>query len=145
MKIAFASDHAGFELKEELKSYVEALGHSVKDFGALELDEDDDYPDLVVPAAKAVASGKMDRAIILGGSGQGEAIAANRIKGVRAVVFYGGVRNIPRVSREHNDANIFSIGARFVDKEEAKEVVGMWLDAEFSGEERHARRIKKLG
>ena len=145
MKIGLAADHAGYELKEELKDFIESMGHTVKDFGATELDEDDDYPDFIQPAAEAVANEKVDKAIVLGGSGQGEAMVANRIKGVRAAVFYGGIRNIIRLSREHNDANILSLGAGFIDEETAKEVVQMWLEADFSDEERHARRIKKLG
>jgi len=144
MKIAFATDHAGFELKEELVPFVESLGHKVKDFGAFELDGDDDFNDFVVPAVKAVVAGKVDRAIILGNSGQGEAMAANRIKGARAAVFYGGVRNIPRIVREHNDANVLSLGAGFLRKKESKEVVQMWLEADFSEEERYIRRNKKL-
>ena len=144
MKIFVATDHAGFELKEKLKPFIESLGHEVEDLGAHELNKEDDYPDLITPAAHAVAKDSDSRGIILGGSGQGEAIAANRIFGVRAVVYYGGSEQILTLSREHNDANILSIGARFLNEKEAKEAVELWLRTPFSGEERHLRRIKKL-
>lgn len=144
MKIFIGSDHAGFELKQKLISFVELLGHEVVDKGAFTLDEHDDYPDFIVPVAEEVAKDSSSRGIILGGSGQGEAIAANRVKGARAVVFYGGPLDIVELSREHNDANILSLGARFVSEGEAETAVQLWLETEFSGDERHARRIKKV-
>ncbi len=144
MKIALGTDHAGFHLKERIKSWLEAEGHAVFDYGAKEEEPGDDYPDYVVPAAKAVASGEAERAVIFGGSGQGEAIAANRVNGVRAVVYYGLAEEILILSREHNDANVLSIGARFVTSEEAQEAITIWLGTAFSGDERHLRRIKKL-
>lgn len=144
MKIALAADHAGFELKESLKEFLEADGHEVIDFGAETEDPGDDYPDFVVPAAQAVAAGDVDKGIIIGGSGQAEAMAANRIKGVRAAVFYGGDEEILPLSREHNDANILSLGARFIDEDLAKEMAMLWLATEFSGDERHVRRIAKI-
>ncbi len=144
MKIALGADHAGVALKEEIKTWLEADGHAIFDYGALEENPDDDYPDFVIPAAKAVASGEAECAIIFGGSGQGEAIAANRIQGIRAVVYYGLVEEILTLSREHNDANVLSLGARFLTSEEAREAVHIWLSTEFSGDERHIRRIKKL-
>jgi len=144
-KVFFATDHAGFELKEVLVSFVrDELGYEVQDFGAYELNTEDDYPDYIVRAAKAVSENSNSRAIVLGGSGQGEAITANRISGVRAVVWYGGSTDIITLSREHNDANILSIGARFVSVEDAKEAVRVWLNTEFTQEERHVRRIRKL-
>jgi len=145
MRIAIASDHAGFELKGKLVPFLQNLGHEVEDFGAHELDPTDDYPDFVAPAAKAVSDGKADRGIVLGWSGQGEAMAANRIKGIRAaVVYHSGGQNVARLSREHNDSNVLSLGAKFLDEDVAKEIVGVWLETEFSGDERHVRRHKKM-
>lgn len=150
LKVLFASDHAGFELKEILRDYVATLGYDVEDFGAFSYDESDDYPDIILPAAKAVGENPTEtRAIILGGSGQGEAMAANRIPGVRATVYYGEPAgehegDIITLSRSHNDANVLSLGARFLTSEMAKEAVHAWLSAKFSGDERHARRIAKL-
>ncbi len=155
MKIIFGSDHAGYALKEVLKELVLALGHEVEDMGAATFDPEDDYPDYITPAAKRVAelSKGSDsdevRGIILGGSGQGEAIAANRIKGVRAVVYYGPSTlgdqlDIVALSREHNNANVLSLGARALETEHAKEVVTRWLLHEFSRDPRHIRRIEKI-
>lgn len=145
MTIHFAADHAGFELKNELMAFVKnELGHSVEDHGATKLDQKDDYPDFVERAAHALAAAPEDRAIILGGSGQGEAIAANRVKGIRAALYYGGNPEIIKLSREHNNSNALSLGARFLNIEEAKEAVRLWLSLPFSGEERHQRRIEKI-
>ena len=149
MKIYLASDHAGLELKDKVKKYLAELGHAVEDFGPSRFDPEDDYPDLIRPAAEAVAKESESRGIIFGGSGQGEAIVANRVSGVRAVVFYGGgwvafVENVIRLSRDHNDSNILSIGARFVDFDHAKPAIDLWLKTPFSREERHARRIRKI-
>lgn len=145
MKIYIGSDHAGFELKQKLISFVGSLGYEAVDMGAFSLDEHDDYPDFVVPVARAVAEDPAGaRGIILGGSGQGEAIAANRVPGARAAVFYGGQLDIVELSREHNDANILSLGARFVSEGEAETAVQLWLETEFSGDERHMRRIRKI-
>ncbi|MDO8604814.1 MAG: RpiB/LacA/LacB family sugar-phosphate isomerase [bacterium] len=144
MKIFIGSDHAGFELKEKLLPFFRAEGHEVEDMGAHILEALDDYPDFIRPVAEAVAKDTQSRGIIIGGSGQGEAICANRVKGVRAAVYYGGPFDIAVLSREHNDANILSLGARFVDEDEAREVVRVWLETAFSGDERHARRIAKL-
>lgn len=143
--IYFATDHRGFALKEKLKVFVEGLGYEVQDFGAFEEDPEDDYPNFIRSAAEAVSKNPIqDRAIILGGSGQGEAIVANRFSGVRAAVFYGGPMDVVRLSREHNDANVLSLGAAFVDEEMAKETVRLWLATPFSGEERHIRRIHEI-
>jgi ribose 5-phosphate isomerase B len=145
MNIYFATDHAGFELKEKLKVYVKTLGLTVYDKGAFDFDEQDDYPDFIAQAAKEVsADPENTRAIILGGSGQGEAIVANRFPNVRAVVYYGGNEEILKLSRQHNDANILSLGARFLSEKEAESAVKIWLSEKFTSEERHSRRIKKV-
>ena len=143
MKILLASDHAGFELKEFLSNHLIQLGYNVEDCGAYEMDSTDDYPDFIIPAARKVASDPDSRGIIMGGSGQGEAIAANRIKGVRAAVYYDGPIDIVRLSRSHNNANILSLGARFISNEKAVEVVKMWFNEPFEGG-RHQKRIDKL-
>ncbi len=144
--IYFATDHAGFSLKNALVAYVrEELSYEVVDCGATSLDAEDDYPDFIQKAAEAVAEAPHDRmAIILGGSGTGEAIVANRFPGVRAAVYYGGNSEIITLSRLHNDANVLSLGARFLTEDEAKEVVMEWLNTEFSHEDRHVRRISKI-
>lgn len=160
MKVYFAADHAGFELKKVLIRYVISFGVEVEDMGALVMDEMDDYPVFVAPAIRKlsadVAAGQTkSRAILLGGSGQGEAMVANRFTGIRAAVYYGQPRtvhtsesdrglDIVALSREHNDANVLSLGARFVSTDEAKEVVRIWLERPFSGAERHMRRIKMI-
>jgi ribose 5-phosphate isomerase B len=145
MKVYFATDHAGFELKQQLVQYVQdELGHEVIDLGADHYDPEDDYPDFMKPAAEAVSGDADDRAILLGGSGQGEAMVANRVPGARATVYYGGPEEIITLSREHNDANILSLGARFLDIPTAKKVVALWLATPFSEEERHIRRITQI-
>ncbi len=142
MTIHLAADHAGFELKEGLKAHLLSFGHDVVDMGAYEFSPEDDYPDFIMPCAQKVAEGGIG--IILGGSGQGEAMAANRVTGVRAAVFYGGDLELVRLAREHNDANILSLGARFLSLDEAKAAAELFLSASFSGDERHARRIGKF-
>ncbi|MFC1595219.1 ribose 5-phosphate isomerase B [Patescibacteria group bacterium] len=144
MKIYLGTDHAGFELKESIKQFLIEKGHDVEDFGASSFDKEDDYPDFIKPVAEAVARDpEQSRGIILGGSGQGEAITANRFKGVRAVVYYGGDIDIVKLSREHNNANVLSFGARFVSEQEAKQAIELWLSIEFEGG-RHQRRIDKI-
>jgi len=143
-KIFLSSDHAGFELKEEIKKHILNLGFELKDMGAHKLEPKDDYPDFIVPAARAVAKNPGSRGIIFGASGQGEAIAANKIKGIRAALYYGGNIEIVKLSRTHNNANILSLGARFLGKEEAIKVVDAWLKTDFSNEPRHRRRIRKI-
>ena len=144
MNIHLATDHAGLELKNNIKEYLIGKGYSITDHGAHEYDADDDYPDFIFPCAIAVAADpNRSRGIILGGSGQGEAMAANRIKGVRAAVFYGSEPEIVRLSREHNNANILSLGARFISKEKIYKVIKNWLAEPFE-EGRHQRRIDKL-
>lgn len=145
MKIYIGADHAGFKLKEKLKIFLTELGYELEDKGAFELNPDDDYPDFISKVAEKVSSdSKIARGVILGGSGQGEAICANRFSGVRAAVYYGGPDEIVKLSREHNDANILSLGARFMDEEQAKKAVTIWLETAFSKEERHKRRIEKI-
>lgn len=159
IKLILASDHAGFTLKEKIKSWLETEGYKVLDVGAHSLVPEDDYPVYMSSASLKVAEdleGKT-KAIIFGGSGQGEAIVANRFPGVRAVVWYGDVtgnnassdgaptgHDIITLSREHNDANVLSIGARFVNEDQAKSAVKKWLDTPFSGEEKHQRRNEQI-
>ena len=143
MKIVLATDHAGFELKNHIKEFLNKEGYTVEDFGAYEYNGLDDYPDFIIPAARVVGSSPNTFGIIFGGSGQGEAMAANRIKGVRAVVYYDGPKKIVKLSRQHNDANILSLGARFISKGKAEDVIRLWLKTPFEGE-RHLKRIKKL-
>ena len=143
MKIHIATDHAGLDLKNIIRDFLISKGHEVTDHGAHEYDALDDYPDYIFPCAEAVASDLESRGIILGGSGQGEAMAANRVKGVRAAVFYNGPVEIVKLSREHNNANILSLGARFMTEDEIYDVIELWLDEQFGGG-RHQRRIDKL-
>lgn len=162
MKIYIASDHAGFELKEELKAYLPelGLGYEVEDMGPERLNPEDDYPDFVMPLARKVAEDTGTIGIILGGSGQGEAMCANRVPGARAVVFYGqeapkqsidvrGVLSadtfeVVKLAREHNNANIISLGVRFITEDEAKFAVELFLATQFTVEERHIRRLSKF-
>ncbi len=160
MKIALATDHAGFEQLKDLQLYLESLGHECENFGPTALNLGDDYPDFIFKAAKAVATSSYERGIILGASGEGEAMAANRLRGVRCAVFYGPAvarkvvdingrvshdpYEIVRLSRLHNDSNILSLAARFVTLEDMKQVVKLWLETDFSNEPRHVRRIEKL-
>lgn len=144
MKIFLGSDHAGFDLKNKIKEYLGQLGEEVFDKGANNCDPEDDYPDFIAPVAREVSEDKRARGIILGGSGQGEAILANKFPGIRATVYYGGDKEIIKLSRTHNDANILSLGARFLDEKEALEVVRLWLATPFSKEEKYERRIKEV-
>jgi ribose 5-phosphate isomerase B len=145
MKIYFAADHAGFEMKNMLLEYAKELGYEVEDCGAYELDPNDDYPEFVKKAAQKVSEDpKSNKAIILGGSGQGEDMVADKFENVRSAEYYGGNIEIVRLSREHNDSNILSLGARFLKEDEAKEAVKMWLETPFSHEERHERRIENI-
>jgi ribose 5-phosphate isomerase B len=147
--IHVGADHAGFYLKEALVTYLEKLNYEVIDHGANHFDEFDDYPDFVVPVAKAVSERPHNvKGIIIGGSGQGEAMAANQFPNVRATVFYGnkvfGGSDIIKLSRQHNDANVLSLGARFVSTGEAKRAVKTWLNTPFSEDYKYIRRIKKI-
>jgi ribose 5-phosphate isomerase B len=160
MHIALATDHAGFEQLKLLQAYLESLGHSCHNFGPQEFNPNDDYPDFIRLAAQGVGSNEFERGIILGGSGQGEAMTANRVHGVRCALFYGPVvplrvidaegtesrdpYAIVRLSREHNNANMLSLAARFVSLEDMKNVIKIWLETGFSDNERHQRRIEKI-
>ena len=143
MKIYIAADHAGFNLKNYLIKQLLADGYDIEDCGAFDFDPLDDYPDFIIPAAEKVANQPNSRGIIIGGSGQGEAMAANRIQGVRAAVYYDGPIDIVKLSRLHNNANILSLGARFLSVERATEILNIWLEEKFEGE-RHENRINKL-
>lgn len=142
MKLYIGGDHAGFEMKNALKRYLLDLGYQIEDFGPYEFDPQDDYPDFVIPLAEAVAKDPESKGIIIAGSGQGEIMCANKIKGIRAALVYDDYS--AKISREHNDANIMAMGARVVDLATAKRLVKIWLDTPFSNEERHLRRIKKI-
>ena len=155
MKIYLASDHAGYELKEALWPFLRERGFDVEDRGPTVFAPEDDYPDYILSLAAKVADEKGSLGIAIGASGQGEAIVANRIKGVRAAVYYGPAAhaqmdsdgkalNMLASTREHNDTNVLSLGARFMSIEEAKGAVLLWLQTPFSNEERHMRRIKKI-
>lgn len=159
MRIYFAADHAGFELKNSLINFVRGeLGHETHDCGAHSLDPSDDYPQIIAEAARRLSedaqNGIDSRAIILGASGQGEAMVANRFKGVRAAIYYGGDAvqtdaagkqlDMLTSTRQHNDANALSLGARFMTGEQAQHAVKKWLATPFSGEDRHERRIRHI-
>lgn len=175
--VYLGSDHRGFALKEKIKQWLSDWNYQYEDCGAFSYDKDDDYPDFVHKAARAVANDpEQNRGIILGGSGQGEAMVANRYKGVRAAVFYGPpfqfsilskkkwllifgaggatgvfekmqldtVEQLIRLSREHNNANVLSLGASFMNYESAKKIIKLWLDTSFSNEIRNKRRVEKI-
>lgn len=160
MKLAITTDHAGYENLKQLKVWLESAGHEVQDFGPQAFDAEDDYPDFMFPAAKAVAGGECDAGIILGGSGQGEAMAANRITGVRCTLFYspaiakepvdaeGNMSDDPyeilKLSRQHNHANVLSLSSRFLSLGEMKRAIEVWLTTPYSDAQRHARRVSKL-
>ncbi|OGZ07227.1 MAG: ribose-5-phosphate isomerase [Candidatus Lloydbacteria bacterium RIFCSPLOWO2_01_FULL_50_20] len=146
MKIYIGCDHAGYEMKEALASYLEKeLDYTVLDMGAHQNDPNDDYTDFITLVAQEVSHDPdVCRGIVLGGSGQGEAIVANRFPNVRCAVFYGGTLDIVKLSRDHNNANILSLAARFLTLPEAKAAVKLWLETPFSEDERHKRRLKKL-
>lgn len=142
--VYFASDHAGYELKTSLIEYVKSLGYEIEDLGPYEYDPNDDYPITINPLAEKVAHQTAVCGIIIGGSGQGEAIVANRHEGVRAIEYYGGDLEIVVLGREHNDANVLSLGARFVSIDEAKQAVKFFLETPFSEDVRHVRRINEI-
>ncbi len=153
MKIIVGSDHAGFGLKEKLIPYLKELGYEIEDKGASEYNETDDYPDFIIPVAREISRHPNEiKGIIFGGSGQGEAMAANKFKNVRAAVYYGQGQcvvkeeneSILKLSREHNDANVLSFGARFITEEEMKKAVKEWLDTPFVDNDRHKRRLAKM-
>ena len=161
MKIYLAADHAGFDIKEKVKVNLEEKEYEIEDCGAYEFNKDDDYPDFISLAAENVSKNPQDaKGIIFGGSGQAEAIVANKFKNVRCAIFYSpalpvGVADVTgrmstdpyemiRLAREHNDTNMLSIGARFLKADEAIKVVSLWLQAPFEQAERHVRRIEKI-
>ncbi len=140
MKIALGTDHAGFEYKEQIKAFLTAAGHEVVDFGTHSA-ETTDYPLFVRPAAEAVGAGKCDRGIVLGGSGNGEAITANRVRGVRCALCWNV--ETARLARAHNDANMISLGQRMISRDTALAIVKVWLETPFEGG-RHLRRIELI-
>lgn len=160
MKIALSTDHAGFNALQKLEFFLERGGYECLNYGPELYDPEDDYPDYIKAAARAVAAGECQAGIILGGSGQGEAIVANRFSGVRCAVYYGAVKppgaidaaghaaiddyEIIRLSRQHNDSNMLSLSGRFLDQGMIEKAVAIWLETPFSDEERHKRRISKL-
>jgi len=160
MKIYLAADHGGFELKNALKDYVGTLGHEAVDCGNTEFDKDDNFPDFILEAAQEVSHNPGSRGVFVGGSGQGEAMAANRVPGVRATTYYGSVKavtavdvtgrqsddpyEIIKLGRLHNDSNVLSFGARFVELEDAKQALKIWLETDFSGQDRYQRRIDQI-
>lgn len=159
MKIYIAADHAGFYLKKQLIQYLGVKNIEVEDCGAYEMNEDDDYPNFIIPCAKKVADDKDSKGVVIGGSGQAEAICANKVKGIRAALFYGPVKSqgavdmtgrkssnpyeIVRLARLHNNANILSLSSRFQTSDEAKAALTIFLDTEFEGG-RHIARLEKI-
>ena len=143
--ILFATDHAGFELRDFVLEHLRSLGCTLEDMGPQKEKEGDDYPDISAPLAKRISE-EPDKyvGIVMGGSGQGEAIVCNKYPNVRAAVFYGGDEDIVKLSREHNDANVLSLGARFLSADQAKKAAELWLATEFSEDARHIRRIEKI-
>ena len=137
VKIAIGSDHAGFAYKEKIRAMLAGLGHEVRDFGTFSA-EPVDYPLFIRPAAEAVARGECERGIVLGGSGNGEAMVANKVHGIRCALCWS--LETARLAREHNDSNVLSLGERMIPEELALEIVRVWLETPFAGG-RHARRI----
>ena len=161
MQVYLASDHTGLELKKTIHQYLTELGYEVEDCGAFDYDKDDDYPDFISKAAEAVSKDpENNKAIIFGGSGQAEMMLANKYKGVRTALFYAPAiptqaaditgrmsedpYEIVKLTRQHNNANILSLGIRFLTEDQAKQAVKIWLETSFPGEERHVRRINKI-
>jgi ribose 5-phosphate isomerase B len=142
MKIYLATDHAGFEFKEHIKSFLLSEGFDAEDCGAFSYNKDDDYPDFIVVAARKVAGNPGTFGIVLGKSGAGECIVANKVKGIRA--FLGVSEKNVLLARKHNDANVISLGSDFISEEIAKQLVKLFLQTPFSNEERHVRRIEKI-
>jgi ribose 5-phosphate isomerase B len=155
MKVYIASDHAGFELKRVLRQSIRETGYDVEDLGPSALNEDDDFPDYVFPLARKVSAEEGSLGIVLGASGQGEAMVANRVKGIRAAVYYGeptgsqtdaagNILNLVQSVRAHNNANILALGARFLSENDAKHAVNLFLGTSFMYDARHVRRITKI-
>src|SRR6267143_5071595 len=141
MKISLGTDHAGFNLKEKVKTLLGELGHEVRDFGTFSADPPVDYPLYVRPAAEAVAKGECDRGIVFGGSGNGEAMTANKVHGVRCALCWN--EEVARLSRQHNDSNVLSLGQRVIAEELVLKIVRVWLDTPFEGG-RHRKRVEQL-
>ena len=142
MKIYLGTDHAGFELKEKIKSYLLEKNYEIEDCGAFEFDKSDDYPDFISKAAIKISKDLSSFGIVFGKSGAGECITANKIKNVRAILGFSA-ENV-KLAREHNDANVLSLGSAFVDDELAKKMTTIFLETPFSNDERHIRRINKI-
>jgi ribose 5-phosphate isomerase B len=140
MKISLGTDHAGFRYKEKVKALLTELGHEVKDFGTFN-EESVDYPLFIRPAAEAVARGECDRGIVFGGSGNGEAMAANKVHGVRCALCWN--EEVARLSRQHNDANVLSLGQRVIAEDLVDGIVRVWLETPFEGG-RHQKRVEQL-
>lgn len=159
-KIALTTDHAGFDQIKQLQEYLTRMGYECVYYGPQKLEVGDDYPDFIRPAAEAVVKGEVEAGIIMGGSGQGEAMVANRVPGVRCAVFYGTAAALStidaegrmaadqyenlRLSRQHNNANMLSLAARFVDQAALEKAADVWLETPFSDVERHIRRVEKI-
>lgn len=141
--IYIASDHAGFELKNKIISHLKDTNQEVEDCGPFQVDPDDDYPDFVYPCAQKVAQNPGSMGIVLGMSGQGEAIVANKVKGIRAALYYGGHEDIIKLSRQHNNTNVLSLGAKFLTIEQVQRAIDLWIETGFDGG-RHQRRIDKI-
>ena len=142
MKIAIGADHAGFELKEKLKDYLKSEGYDVVDLGPNEYEPGDDYPLYAAPVARMVGDGEVDRGVLVCDSGIGVDIVANKISGVRSALVND--EELAKLTRMHNDTNVLSLGAMFVDDEKAKRIVKNWLETDFSNAERHMRRIQEI-
>ena len=140
--VYLGSDHGGFDLKETIKNFLKENNFPFEDLGATSLNPEDDYPDFIIPITQKVASSTDSLGIILGRSGNGEAITANKVKGIRAAVCLN--EEMARKAREHNDANVLSLGADYINMDEAKKIVKVFLTTNFSNEERHVRRIEKI-
>ena len=143
-RVYLGSDHAGFRLKEAVREFLEKAGFAVEDIGAYSYDAEDDYPDFIHKVALKTARDRQSKGIVFGGSGQGEAITANKVKGIRAALYYGKNVEILELSRTHNDANVLSLGARFLTERDAIKAIKIWLNTPFSNKERHLRRIRKI-
>ncbi|MCC2630486.1 MAG: ribose-5-phosphate isomerase ribose 5-phosphate isomerase [Candidatus Paceibacter sp.] len=144
MRLYIASDHAGFDLKQHLVSYLEEHGVEVVDKGPHSFTPGDDYPDWISLVGQEISENPNARGVVIGLSGQGEALVANKFKRVRAGVYYGGPPEIPKLLREHNNANVLSLGAKFVSKEDAERAVDVFIETQFSEDARHIRRIQKI-
>lgn len=145
MKILIAADHAGFELKNKIKAYLLSEKYDVEDMGAFTMNTEDNYPEIMVPVAMRILKNAENyKAIVFGKSGQGEAMIMNRFPGIRATVYYSRNLDSIRLSRQHNDSNVLSIGAGLLNEDESKEAIKLWLSTPFSVEERHIRRIEQM-